>query len=73
VRDAACCPREDICLIAEDDVAADRGSLRAVMRAAAAVATNGTLDGLDGALRDVRIDFAEPMLNSRAAAADFAV
>lgn len=65
--------REDICLIAENDIQGDRESIRAMMRCAAAVATNTTLDGLTSAERDVRASYAEPMLNSRAALADFAV
>ena len=65
--------REDICLIAENDIQSDRESMRAMMRCAAAVARNTTLDGLSSAERDVRATFAEPMLNSRAALADFAV
>jgi len=65
--------REDICLIAENDIQADRESLRAMLRCAAAVARNTTLDGLGAAERDIRAMYAEPMLNSRAAMADFAV
>lgn len=65
--------REDICLIAENDIQGDRESMRALMRCAAAVARNTTLDGLSAAERDVRAAYAEPMLNSRAAMADFAV
>lgn len=65
--------REDICLIAENDIQADRESLRAMLRCAAAVARNTTLDGLGNAERDIRTAYAEPMLNSRAAMADFAV
>lgn len=65
--------REDICLIAEKDIEADRKSMRALMRCAAAVATNTTVDRLTDAERDIRVTYAEPMLNSRAALADFAV
>jgi len=65
--------REDICLIAENDIQADRESLRAMLRCAAAVARNTTLDELGNAEKDVRALYAEPMLNSRAALADFAI
>lgn len=65
--------REDICLIAEKDIQADRESMRNLLRCAVAVARNTTVDGLTDAERDVRVTYAEPMLNSRAAMADFAV
>ena len=65
--------REDICLIAENDIQADRESMRAMMRCALAVAGNTTVDGLTDAERDIRVAYAEPMLNSRSALADFAV
>lgn len=65
--------REDICLIAEDDIQADREAMRSMMRCAAAVAMNTTVDRLGQAERDINVTFAEPMLNSRAALADFAV
>ena len=65
--------REDICLIAENDIQADRESMRAMMRCAMAVATNQTVDKLTDAERDIRVAYAEPMMNSRAAMADFAV
>jgi len=65
--------REDICLIAENDIQSDRESMRLLMRCAAAVAGNTTIARLGAAERDVRVTFAEPMLNSRAALADFAV
>ena len=65
--------REDICLIAENDIQADRESMRAMMRCAMAVAANTDVDGLTDAERDIRIAYAEPMLNSRSALADFAV
>ena len=65
--------REDICLIAENDIQADRESMRAMMRCAMAVAANTDVDGLTDAERDIRVAYAEPMLNSRAAMADFAV
>lgn len=65
--------REDICLIAENDIQADRESMRAMMRCAMAVAANKTVEQLTDAERDIRVAYAEPMLNSRAAMADFAV
>ena len=65
--------REDICLIAENDILADREAMRAMLRCASAVARNTTLDALGAAERDIRVAYAEPMLNSRAAMADFAV
>lgn len=65
--------REDICLIAENDIQADRESMKNLMRCAVAVATNQAVDDLTGAERDIRVAYAEPMLNSRAAMADFAV
>ena len=71
--DAIQASREDICLIAEKDIEADRESMRAMLRCAAAVAANTDVDGLGSAERDIRITYAEPMLNSRAAEADFAV
>jgi len=65
--------REDICLIAENDIQGDRESMKNLMRRAVAVAANKTLDELTDAERDIRVAYAEPMLNSRAAVADFAV
>lgn len=65
--------REDICLIAEKQVEADRESMKNLLRCAAAVAANTTVDGLSDAERDIRVVYAEPLLNSRAALADFAV
>lgn len=65
--------REDICLIAENDIQADRESMRNLLSCAVAVASNKTVDELTEAERDIRVTYAEPMLNSRAAMADFAV
>lgn len=65
--------REDICLIAENDITSDRASMRALMRCAAAVGANTTLDRLTDAERDVRVNYSEPLLNSKAALADFAM
>jgi hypothetical protein len=64
--------REDICLIAERDIADDKATLRRVMRAAMAVESNTTTDRLDGALADVMARFASPMLYSMSASADWA-
>ena len=65
--------REDICLVAENDIQADRESMKNLMRCAVAVATNQTVDELTESERDIRVAYAEPMLNSRAASADFAI
>ena len=65
--------REDICLIAEKQIEADRQSMRSLMRCAVAVGSNTTVARLTDAERDIRVTYAEPMLNSRAALADFAV
>lgn len=65
--------REDICLVAEKQIEADRGSMKNLLRCAVAVATNQTIDELTDKERDIRVIYAEPMLNSRAALADFAV
>lgn len=65
--------REDICLIAEKQIQADRESMKNLLRCAVAVANNQTVDKLTDAERDIRVIYAEPMLNSRAALADFAV
>jgi hypothetical protein len=43
------------------------------MRCAVAVGSNTTVARLTDAERDIRVTYAEPMLNSRAALADFAV
>lgn len=65
--------REDICLIAEKQIDADRESMKNLLRCAVAVASNKAVDELTDAERDIRVVYAEPMLNSRAALADFAV
>ena len=65
--------REDICLIAEKQIEADRESMKNLLRCAVAIATNQSVGELTDAERDVRVTYAEPMLNSRAAKADFAV
>ena len=63
--------REDICLVAERDIAADKSTLRRVVRAALAVEGNTTTDrlGIEG---DVMPKFASPMLYSMSAKADWA-
>lgn len=71
--DAIQASREDICLIAEKDISSDRASMRALMRSAVAVAYNVALSELTDEELDIRVAYAEPMLNSRAAEADFAV
>jgi len=71
--DAIQASREDICLIAEKQIEADRESMKNLIRCAVAVATNQSVDELTDTERDVRVMYAEPMLNSRAAKADFAV
>ena len=62
--------REDICLVAERDIEADRETLARVVRAALAVEANTTTDRLDA---DVMAHFASPMLSSQAANADAAL
>ena len=63
--------REDICLIAERDIEADSSTLERVCRAALAIDANTTTDALENV--DITAGFASPMLNSRAARADWAV
>lgn len=63
--------REDICLVAQRDIEADKRTLRRVCRAAMAIEANTTTDELDGA--DVKVSFASPMLNSLASVTDAAL
>ena len=63
--------REDICLIAERDIEADKATIERVCRAALAIDANATTDDL--AEVDIKAKFASPMLNSLAARADWAV
>lgn len=70
--DAIDAAREDICLIAERDIRADKATLRRVVRAALAVETNVSTDELEDALFDVEPDFASPNLHSIGAKADWA-
>lgn len=65
--------REDICLIAERDIEADRSTLRRVCRAALAVDSNTTVDGLDEGDAAVVASFASPMLYSLSARTDAAL
>ena len=62
--------REDICLIAERDIRADKATLRRVCRAALAVERNVPTDELPDADAGVIATFEQPMLNSLAARAD---
>lgn len=63
--------REDICLIAKRDIAADRQTLRRVMHAAMAIETNTTTDALDDGLRDVKAEFSDPILHTLSERADW--
>lgn len=65
--------REDICLIADQDIESDGPVLRSVCQAALAVDANTTVDRLDPDDADVLASFMNPMLNSRAANADAAL
>lgn len=65
--------REDICLIAQRDIEADKATLRRVCRAAMAIEMNTTTDSLDEGDADIMASFASPMLNSLAARADAAI
>ncbi len=63
--------REDICLVAERDIEADKSTLARVMRAALAIERNVTTDELAGV--DVLARFASPMLYSLSARTDSAM
>ncbi|ACV22580.1 Phage portal protein, SPP1 Gp6-like [Slackia heliotrinireducens] len=65
--------REDICLVAERDIEADKATLRRVLRAAMAIEKNVTVDELDPADAGVMASFASPMLYSLAARTDSAL
>ena len=65
--------REDICLIAERDIEADRATLRRVCAAALAVERNVTTDQLPEGDRAVLASYDQPMLNSLAARTDAAL
>ena len=62
--------REDICLIAERDMNADRKTLARVVKAAMAIDQNTTTDAIDV---DVLAHFASPMITSQAASTDAAM
>jgi hypothetical protein len=64
--------REDICLIAQRDIAADKATLRRVMRAAMAIETNATTDTLDEGLRGIEAKFSDPILHTLSERADWA-
>lgn len=65
--------REDICLVAERDISADKAVLRRVCQAALAIERNTTVDRLDAADADVLASFANPLRNSQAADTDAAL
>lgn len=65
--------REDICLIAQRDIAADKATLRRVMHAAMAIETNATTDTLDEGLRDIRAKFSDPILHTLSERSDWAL
>ena len=65
--------REDICLIAQRDIAADKATLRRVMHAAMAVETNATTDTLDEGLRNIQAKFSDPILHTLSERADWAI
>lgn len=64
--------REDICLVAERDIAADKATLRKVALAAMAVEENTSIAGLGDAERSVMAEFESPMLYSMSSRADWA-
>ena len=68
--EAIAASREDICLVAERDIEADKPTLRRVARAAMAVERNTTTDKVDD---EILVHFASPMLNSQAANTDAAL
>lgn len=65
--------REDICLVAQRDIEADKAVLRRVCQAAMAIEGNTTTDKLNAADADVLAAFASPMINSIAASTDAAL
>lgn len=66
--EAIAASREDICLIAERDMEADKPTLKRVCRAALAIERNTTSDKVDD---EVLVRFAPPLLNSMSARADW--
>jgi DNA gyrase inhibitor GyrI len=65
--------REDICLVAQRDIDADRKTIERVMRAAIAVERNTTTDRLDEGDRAITASFADPLIHSRSEMADWVV
>lgn len=65
--------REDICLIAERDIEADKSTLRRLCQAALAIENNTTIEALSEADADVMASFVNPMLYSLAAQTDAAL
>ena len=65
--------REDICLVAERDIEADKATLRRVMQAAMAIEKNTTVDMLDAGDADIMASFASPMLYSLSSRTDAAI
>ena len=65
--------REDICLIAQRDIAADKATLRRVMHAAMAIETNATTDTLDDGLRGIEAKFSDPILHTLSERSDWAL
>lgn len=69
--DAIQAAREDICLAAEDDIAADKWTLRRVAMCALAVNEGISTDGLTDRQRSVSAHFANPTIPSLNARASF--
>ncbi|MBQ9005347.1 MAG: phage portal protein [Atopobiaceae bacterium] len=65
--------REDICLVAEQDIADDREIIEHVARVAMAVEGNSTVAELAGSQLSCHANYREPMLHSRSEMADWAV
>lgn len=65
--------REDIALIAQRDIAADKETLRRVMHAAMAIELSTTTEALDEGLRDVQAKFSDPILHTLSERSDWAL
>jgi hypothetical protein len=66
--------REDICLIAQRDIAADKQTLQRVMMAAFAIEMNATTDELAGTGYDeVQAQFSDPILHTLSERSDWAL
>lgn len=65
--------REDICLIAQRDIAADKATLRRVMHAAMAIELRTTTDALDEGLRAIKAKFSDPILHTLSERSDWAI